>query len=84
MTTKDKAREKLLNSMRKTKAVINDQPDSKQAHAETYAPAASKTAKPKKATAKSTHIADQVAALPTTAPTLVSDPYQSHGRIWPD
>ena len=50
MSTKDKTREKLLNSMRKTKQVISDQPDSKQAHADTYAtqaaPEAGKTMMP--------------------------------------
>lgn len=84
MSTKDKAREKLLNSMRKTKEVINDQPDSKQAHAETYAPAAAKSTKRKKAAPKSAHVADQVAELPSTRPSPDKDPYQSQGRIWPD
>ena len=78
MTTRDKTREKLLNSMRKTKAVINDQPDSKQAHAETYAPPAAKPTK-KPAPAK----AEAPAELPSTRPSS-SDPYQSRGRVWPD
>lgn len=79
MTTKDKTREKLLNSMRKTKEVISDQPDSKQAHAKTYAPPVAKTAKvaiPEKS--------DQVSELPFTHPVLSRDPYQSRGRVWPD
>ncbi|MEJ2440931.1 MAG: hypothetical protein P8Z72_14905 [Gammaproteobacteria bacterium] len=79
MSTKDKAREKLLNSMRKTKEVINDQPDVKQAHAETYAPPAAKPAK-KPAAAKTAKAGAATSARPMPA----SDPYQSGGRIWPD
>lgn len=75
MSTKDKTREKLLNSMRKTKAVIDDQPDSQQAHVETYAPPAAKSGR-KAASAKSGKAATQ--------PALASDPYQSRGRVWPD
>ncbi|MEJ2391897.1 MAG: hypothetical protein P8019_10940 [Gammaproteobacteria bacterium] len=79
MNTKDKAREKLLNSMRKTKEVINDQPDVKQAHAETYAQPAAKSSK-KPAAAKTTKARATTPARPMTA----HDPYQSGGRIWPD
>ncbi|MBI1423751.1 MAG: hypothetical protein GC149_09835 [Gammaproteobacteria bacterium] len=75
MTTRDKTREKLLNSMRKTKAVINDQPDSKQAHAETYAPPAKKPAPAR---------TEAPAELPPSRPAPGSDPYQSRGRVWPD
>jgi hypothetical protein len=79
MTTKDKTREKLLSSMRKTKEVIGDQPNAKQAHAETYAPRVAKTAKvanPEKS--------EQVSELPITRQDDNSDPYQSRGRVWPD
>jgi len=81
MSTKDKAREKLLNSMRKTKAVINDQPDSKQAHAETYAPPAAKaTTSRKPAPAR----ASKPEPAPAAHRAASHDPYQSAGRIWPD
>jgi hypothetical protein len=78
MTTRDKTREKLLNSMRKTKEVIGELPDAKQAHAETYAPPAAKPEK-RAAPAQSEEVAD-----PSPRPVLASDPYQSRGRVWPD
>jgi len=79
MSTKDKTREKLLNSMRKTKEVISDQPDSKQAHVETYAPPAAKPAK-KPAPTRS----EAVNQLASSQPEQAGDPYQSRGRVWPD
>jgi len=79
MSTKDKTREKLLNSMRKTKEVISDQPDSKQAHVETYAPPAAKPAK-KPAPTRS----EAVNQLVSSQPEQAGDPYQSKGRVWPD
>ena len=83
MSTKDKTREKLVNSMRKTKAVINKQSDSKQAHAETYAPAPAKSAKAGKNAAPAR--AEEVAKkLSSTRPETGGDPYQSRGRVWPD
>ena len=86
MSTKDKTREKLLNSMRKTKQVISDQPDSKQAHADTYAtqaaPEAGKTTRAvnQAPITKSKQI-NKVHAAPTAHS---GDPYQSRGRVWPD
>ena len=84
MSTKDRTREKLLNSMRATKKVINEQPDTKQEHAKTYAPktSASSTVKtpPKTTEAK----AKKPARKPTASSQPVSDPYQSRGRVWPD
>lgn len=79
MSAKDKAREQLLNSMRKTKTVINDQPDVKQAHAETYAPPAPKPAR-KAAPAKTAKAAGTAPARSA----LAGDTYQSSGRVWPD
>ena len=79
MTTKDKTREKLLSSMRKTKEVIGDQPNAKQAHAETYAPPATKPAK-QVAPAKP----EEVTEAASTRPSPASDPYQSRNRVWPD
>ncbi len=79
MSTKDKAREKLLNSMRKTKEVIGDQPDTKQAHAETYAPPVAKPAK-KPTQTKS----EEVSQLASSQPEQAGDTYQSRGRVWPD
>lgn len=83
MSTKDKTREKLVNSMRKTKAVINDQSDSKQAHAETYAPASGQSAEGAKKVA-STRAEQVTEKLPSTRPETGSDPYQSRDRVWPD
>lgn len=79
MTTKDKTREKLLSSMRKTKEVISDQPDTKQAHAQTYASPVAKTSK-----VVSPEKSQQVNELASRRPVLSSDPYQSRGRVWPD
>jgi hypothetical protein len=84
MSTIDKSREKLLNSMRKTRKIINEQPDAKQEHAKTYA---SKTSEPSAAkTPPKTDIkkAKKPARKPSTSPQPPSDPYQSPGRIWPD
>jgi hypothetical protein len=94
MSTRDKTRNKLLNSMRKTKEVISDQPDNKQAHGDTYAPPSGKSAtntrntrttssttNKKKAASATTQTAPQ---LPSSRPAPASDPYQSRGRIWPD
>jgi len=79
MSTKDRTREKLLNSMRKTKAVINDQPETRQSHAETYAPPAAKAAK------KPTPASAEQERPPVSTPSeAVADPYQSRGRVWPD
>lgn len=69
MSTKDVAREKLLASMRKTKAAVEKQPETKKAAEPTPAPA------PAKAQAKTTE-KPRVAAG--------ADPYQSRGRVWPD
>jgi len=82
MSTRDKTREKLLNSMRKTKEVINDQPDSKQAHAATYAPAAAKTSKSVKQAIPGK--SKKIKKVPDLPVEYSSDPYQSRGRVWPD
>ena len=79
MTTRDKTREKLLGSMRKTKEVIEGQADTKQAHAQTYTQPA--TSAGTKTTPKKTKGAGPTAALQTES---VADPYQSTGRVWPD
>lgn len=81
MSVKDKAREKLLNSMRKTKSVISEQPNTKQAHAETYSPPSPKPMN------KPMACAVEEAPLPpiaSTRPVAGNDPYQSRNRIWPD
>lgn len=83
MSTKDKTREKLLNSMRKTKAVISEQPDSKQAHAETYAPAPAKPARADRP-AVSARVAGAREKFPASPLEAGNDPYQSHDRVWPD
>lgn len=83
MTTKDKTRDKLVNSMRKTKAVINDQSDSRQAHADTYTPPAARSAKDNKG-ASATRSEQVAEKLPAPGLEADSDPYQSRGRVWPD
>ena len=89
MSTKDKAREKLLNSMKKTKKVINEQPDAKQEHAKTYAPKTRAPNTDETPAAKSPPKAKPAKAKRTTRKTSTSthpasDPYQSRGRVWPD
>jgi hypothetical protein len=83
MSTKDKTRENLLNSMRKTKAVIDGQSGSKQAHTDTYAPPAARSAKANKG-ASATKSEQVTEKLPSTRPQAGSDPYQSRSRVWPD
>ena len=80
MSTKDKTREKLLDSMKTTKKVINEQPDTKQEHAKTYATPAAKT----RSKTRTSTPADKSEKIPSTRPDLASDPYQSRGRVWPD
>lgn len=86
MSTRDKTRDKLLSSMRKTKAVTSDQPASKVAHADTAAPVSGKPARKTRARKKKVASATTKAAtgLPSSRAVPVSDPYQSRGRIWPD
>jgi hypothetical protein len=79
MTSKDKTREKLVDSMRKTKAAARSQSDKKAGKSATDADqpqsGAKKTAgQSKSATARS--------KSKTLQP--VGDPYQSGRRIWPD
>jgi len=77
MSSKDKTREKLMGSMRKTKAdagiETNNQPESKA----TRQAAATESAKP--AVEKRTR-----AAPSRQTPILNSDGYQSGRRVWPD
>ncbi|WP_455217984.1 hypothetical protein [Kaarinaea lacus] len=87
MSTKDKTREKLLNSIKKTKKVISDQPDTKQEHARTYAKPAAKTTA--KSGSKATPTAKSAPAkrptrMTSSRATPATDPYQSRGRVWPD
>ena len=86
MSTRDKTRDKLLSSMRKTKAVTSDQPASKQAQADTDAAPPGKSTRRTKTNKKKAAPATTKAAsgLPLTQPVPASDPYQSRGRIWPD
>jgi len=74
MSTKsDKTKEKLLSSMRKTKAGASETP---------AAPASKTVAPAAKAPAKAKPAAKTKAKVPAKAPS--ADPFQSGQRIWPD
>jgi hypothetical protein len=85
MNNADKARQKLVDSMRKSKAG-----SSQPSKAPAPKAAASRTAAPKKAAPKKTvkkSAAKQPKSRPATAaakPRAVNDSYQSSGRVWPD
>lgn len=80
MNSKDKTREKLVGSMRKTKAVAGIGKDLK-ADAKTGNPAVSEPAKPRssRATGRATR-----AASSSRPETVKTDRYQSGRRVWPD
>ena len=91
MSNADKARQKLVESMRKSKAG-SSQPSNAPAPkaAAVSKPGAPKKAAPKKAAPKKAAkkpATKQPKARPAAAaakPKTVSEPYQSSGRIWPD
>jgi len=75
MTAHDKTRQKLVNSMRKTKSAENK--DSSAADPKAVKVLSTDKKQPKKRTS------DKKAAKITTHKVL-KDAYQSRGRIWPD
>ena len=81
MSTTDKAQQKLVDSMRKTKARSGGAPASAKKAEETK-PAASRSKKK----ASATKAAAKESAKPTaaTARQVGADPYQASPRVWPD
>jgi len=77
MSSKDKTREKLMGSMRKTKADAGIGAKSKPESTETSQSAAPKTAKP--AVEKRGN-----ATQKSQSSTMSADNYQSGRRVWPD
>lgn len=93
MSTKDKARNKLLGSMRKTKETAESKPAAahephKAAPKAESKPAAAKKAAAKKAAPKKSEAVRRDPPKPITGAFVSSkpssDPFQSAGRIWPD
>jgi len=76
MATNDKTRQKLVDSMRRTKAPAATSPVETTTKKETIAPTAS--SQPKSATKVQKKAAPKAATKPSI------DPFQSQGRIWPD
>lgn len=80
MTTADKTKQKLLDSMRKSKTGAARKPAAATpASATRKSPArrAAKPAAPKRPAAAGT-------SIPSITRQVSSDPFQSNGRIWPD
>ena len=77
MSSMDKTRQKLMGSMRKTKAVAGGGADKAQHESEDEAPKATVTAKP--ASVNKTERVESAKAKPRGI-----DGYQSRGRVWPD
>jgi hypothetical protein len=81
MTTADKTKEKLLDSMRRSKSDT-----ARKQSAGTSATATKKTSArraPAKAAAQKQHAPEAAVMMAVTQQTS-NDPYQSSGRIWPD
>ncbi len=79
MSTTDKAQQKLVDSMRKTKARSGGAPASAKKAEETK-PAASRTKK--KVSTKAAKESSRPTAA--TARKMGADPYQASPRVWPD
>lgn len=77
MSIKDKTRQKLVGSMRKTKAVAGIGPD--KANTESVAEALERTVK-----AKSVNASNAERVVPAKAKSHGADGYQSGRRVWPD
>ena len=78
MTTNDKTRQKLMDSMRKTKAPANTDTKSTVAVSK-----ASNSASDENSQTKNTSNAKKKTVVKDNKQVTV-DPYQSKGRIWPD
>jgi len=81
MSTADKTKQKLLDSMRKSKSGAARKPAAG-TRAKTTKKATTRRAPAKKAAAK--RPARATASMPAVTCQASDDPYQSHGRIWPD
>lgn len=79
MTAKDKTRQKLVDSMRKTKGTASDKPtpSAKQT-------SATNTDSQSKPSRQPSPPAKQAQRIPASNQQHGTDPYQSGGRIWPD
>ena len=93
MSNTDKTRQKLVNSMRKSKDAAAGKPAPRKGSAKTGSSVAAGTqAKPRKTASTATataSTADRGAVAKPAAATgrprqAVADPYQSSGRVWPD
>ena len=81
MTTNDKTRQKLMDSMRKTKVPANTDP--KSTVAASKASKASSSASDENSQTKNTSNAKKKTVMKDNHQVTV-DAYQSKGRIWPD
>ena len=78
MSTKDKTREKLMGSMRKTKAVAGIGTDNKEAESVAVSPDLPAPEQPNQPRVKATNKAV------SKTETVTGDCYQSGRRVWPD
>ena len=94
MSTTDKTKSKLLDSMRMSKGGVSETPAQETTSASDK-PTTAKKATPKKAAPKKTATKKPAKKAPartkttaadkfTSSVTLASDTFQSKGRIWPD
>ena len=87
MTNADKARQTLVDSMRKSKAGSSQPSKAPASKAAAAKPAAPKKAAPKKVVKKRVPAQPKVSRstpAAATKPKMATDPYQSSRRIWPD
>jgi DNA-binding protein HU-beta len=87
MSSADKTREALMNTMVKTKtgAKTDESPANKAAAPITAKPAANKKATTrKKAVAKKAPVKKAATRKSATKSAPQADPFQSKGRVWPD
>ena len=89
MTTADKTKQRLVESMRKSKSSAARKPSTGTRTAASKKAAPAKKTTPRRAPAKAARPAAQPGPLSAAVMTAVTwqvstDPYQSHGRIWPD
>lgn len=82
MTTADKTKQKLLDSMRKSKSGAARKPAAG-TRAKTTQKATARRAPAKKADAPK-RPAPAETVMPATTRQTSADPYQSRGRVWPD
>ncbi len=82
MTAKDKTRQKLLDSMRKTKAAVSSKPAP--AAEATQSNDTAKLMSAKKVKPESTVAARSSNRTQRKTNHQTHDPFQSRGRVWPD